>query len=152
MVITLGLEEHVSMPGWADDSMLTDYLSTADVGLSSDPPNALNELSTMNKTMEYMAFGLPVLAFDLTETRVSAGDAAVYVATSGVNASKLPVAFAEALVDLLAHPEQRVEIGRRGRARIEHRLDWRHQRPAYLEVYRQLLRGSTSQNDGLRQS
>ena len=54
-------------------------LSTADVGLSPDPKNPLNDVSTMNKTMEYMAFELPVVAFDLRETRVSAGDAAVYV-------------------------------------------------------------------------
>ena len=54
-------------------------LSTADLGISPDPKNPLNDLSTMNKTMEYMAFGLPVVAFDLRETRVSAGDAGVYV-------------------------------------------------------------------------
>ena len=52
--------------------MVAAILSTADVGISPDPKNPLNDLSTMNKTMEYMAFGLPVVAFDLRETRVSA--------------------------------------------------------------------------------
>jgi glycosyltransferase involved in cell wall biosynthesis len=139
MVAALKLEEHVVMPGWADDSMLTGYLSTADVGLSPDPPNALNELSTMNKTMEYMAFGLPVLAFDLAETRVSADNAAVYVPTRGVDPTTLPGAFAEALVDLLSAPDRRLEMGQRGRQRVEHRLDWRHQEAAYLAVYSKLL-------------
>ena len=61
------------------DAYVADVLSTADVGLCPDPLNPLNDVSTMNKTMEYMAFGLPVVAFDLVETRVSADDAAVYV-------------------------------------------------------------------------
>ena len=63
--------------------MIRRYLSTADVGLSPDPKTPFNEASTMNKTLEYMAFGLPVVAFDLQETRVSAGDAAVYVQEEG---------------------------------------------------------------------
>ena len=63
------------------DETVADVLSTADVGLCPDPKNPLNDVSTMNKTMEYMAFGLPVVAFDLRETRVSAGEAASYVAS-----------------------------------------------------------------------
>ncbi len=58
--------------GRAPDELVAQILSTADVGLSPDPKNPLNDLSTMNKTMEYMAFELPVVAFDLRETRVSA--------------------------------------------------------------------------------
>ena len=75
----LGLAGHVEFTGRAPDELVARILSTADVGLSPDPKNPLNDLSTMNKTMEYMAFELPVVAFDLRETRVSAGDAAVYV-------------------------------------------------------------------------
>ena len=59
--------------GRAPDELVPRILSTADVGISPDPKNPLNDLSTMNKTMEYMAFELPVVAFDLRETRVSAG-------------------------------------------------------------------------------
>ncbi len=66
-----------SFPGGCPTTYVADVLSTADVGLSPDPLNPLNDVSTMNKTMEYMAFGLPVVAFDLVETRVSAGEAAV---------------------------------------------------------------------------
>ena len=71
------------------------HLSTADMGLSPDPKNPLNDVSTMNKTMEYMAFELPVVAFDLRETRVSAGDAAVYVKPNDVRD------YAEAIVALI---------------------------------------------------
>ena len=68
----LGLAGHVEFTGRAPDELVTRILSTADVGLSPDPKNPLNDLSTMNKSMEYMAFELPVVAFDLRETRVSA--------------------------------------------------------------------------------
>ena len=75
----LKLNGHVEFTGRAPDELVKKILSTADVGLSPDPKNPLNDVSTMNKTMEYMAFELPVVAFDLRETRVSARRAAVYV-------------------------------------------------------------------------
>ena len=80
----LGLADHVEFTGRAPDELVAHIMSTADVGLSPDPKNPLNDVSTMNKTMEYMAFELPVIAFDLRETRMSAGDAAVYVTPNDV--------------------------------------------------------------------
>ena len=129
----LGLADYVEMPGRVPDQMVAEVLSTADVGLSPDPLNPLNDVSTMNKTMEYMAFGLPVLAFDLRETRVSAGECARYVTPNDVPQ------YAQALVDLLDDPEARSTMGTAGRARVEHTLAWRHQERAYVGVYRQLL-------------
>ena len=82
-------------------------LSTADLGLCPDPLNPLNDVSTMNKTMEYMAFELPVVAFDLKETRVSADDAAVYVEPNDV------AAYARAIVELLDDPETAAGHGAR---------------------------------------
>jgi glycosyltransferase involved in cell wall biosynthesis len=79
LVHELDLEDCVTMPGFVVDDQLRAYLSTADVGLCPEPRNPLNEVSTLVKVMEYMAFELPVVAFDLKETRLSAGDAAVYV-------------------------------------------------------------------------
>ena len=91
-------------------------LSTADVGLSPDPKNPLNDVSTMNKTMEYMAFGLPVVAFDLKETRVSAGDAALYVPSGDI------AAYARAIVELSGRRRRPGErMGEIGRQRIEQR-------------------------------
>jgi len=130
----LGLQEVVELPGRVPDEMVSAVLSTADVGLSPDPLNPLNDVSTMNKTMEYMAFGLPVLAFDLRETRVSAGEAARYVEPNDV------VAYAQALVDMLDDADGRARMGRAARKRVEDALAWRHQERAYLQVYRRLLR------------
>ena len=86
----LGLQDFVEMPGRVPDETVAEVLSTADVGLSPDPLNPLNDVSTMNKTMEYMSFGLPVVAFELAETRVSAQDAARYVEPNDVTAYALP--------------------------------------------------------------
>lgn len=129
----LGLDEHVTFTGRADDRMIRDYLSTADVALSPDPKDPFNDVSTMNKTMEYMAYALPVVAFDLAETRVSAQGAAVYAEANDVRA------FAKAIVELLDAPERREEMGREGRARVEDTLAWSHQRAAYVGVYDRLL-------------
>ena len=129
----LGIEERVTFTGRVPDATVFEVLSTADIGLSPDPLNPLNDVSTMNKTMEYMAFELPVVAFDLKETRVSAGPAAVYAQPHDTDA------FARAIVELLDAPERRAEMGRQGRDRVERELAWRHQAPRYLSVYDGLL-------------
>jgi glycosyltransferase involved in cell wall biosynthesis len=129
----LGLRGHVDFTGRAPDELVSEILSTADVGLSPDPKNPLNDLSTMNKTMEYMAFELPVIAFDLHETRISAGEAGVYVAPNDVTE------YAAAIVALMDDELRRARLGKLGRARIEQELAWSRQRRAYLDVYRGLL-------------
>jgi glycosyltransferase involved in cell wall biosynthesis len=87
----------------------------------------------MNKTMEYMAFELPVVAFDLKETRVSASDAAVYVPPNDTEA------YAAAIADLLADEAKRRQMARIGRQRVEQTLAWSHQAPRYVSVYETLL-------------
>jgi glycosyltransferase involved in cell wall biosynthesis len=128
----LGLAGHVEFTGRVPDELVTQVMSTADVGLSPDPKNPLNDVSTMNKTMEYMAYELPVVAFDLRETRISAGEAAVYVTPNDVHE------YAKALVALLDDESARVRMSQLGRARVEQELAWSRQRPAYLGVYRDL--------------
>jgi glycosyltransferase involved in cell wall biosynthesis len=128
----LGLAGHVEFTGRAPDELVGRILSTADVGLSPDPKNPLNDVSTMNKTMEYMAFELPVVAFDLRETRVSAGDAGVYVEPNDVHK------YAAAIVALMDDEPRRAMLGKLGRARVEQELAWDHQARAYLGVYRRL--------------
>jgi glycosyltransferase involved in cell wall biosynthesis len=86
----------------------------------------------MNKTMEYMAFGLPVVAFDLKETRVSAQDAAVYAAPNDVRE------YAEAIVALADDDDARERMGKLGRDRVETELAWSRQVPAYVGVYNRL--------------
>jgi glycosyltransferase involved in cell wall biosynthesis len=129
----LGLQDYVELPGRVDDEYVHRVLSTADVGVSPDPLNPLNNLSTMNKTMEYMAFGLPVVAYDLVETRVSADAAAVYADPAGG-----PQELAAKLIGLLDSPGARGVMGRFGRDRVENQLAWKHQAPAYLRVYDEL--------------
>ena len=132
----LHLAGHVEFTGRAPDSMVAEIMSTADLGLSPDPKNPLNDVSTMNKTMEYMAYELPVVAFDLRETRVSAGDAAVYARPNDVHE------YARAIVALMDDEPRRAQLGKLGRVRVEQELAWSHQQCAYLDVYRQLLNGA----------
>jgi glycosyltransferase involved in cell wall biosynthesis len=129
----LGLRDHLELPGRVPDETVVDVLSTADLGLSPDPRNPLNDLSTMNKTLEYMAFGLPVIAFDLKETRVSAENAGVYVPDGDIPG------YAESIVRLLDDPPLRRAMGEIARARIDGALGWPHQRTAYVQVYDQLV-------------
>ena len=132
----LGLAGTVEFTGRAPDGMVARIMSTADIGLSPDPKNPLNDLSTMNKSMEYMAFELPVVAFDLRETRVSTGDAAVYVKPNDIQE------YAEAIVRLLDDDQTRARLGKLGRARIEQELAWSHQERAYVGVYERLTGGN----------
>ena len=141
----LGLQDDVEFTGRAPDDLVRRVLSTADVGLSPDPKNPLNDISTMNKTMEYMAFGLPTVAFDLRETRVSAGDAALYAVPNKVED------FARVLVELLDDEPLRQSMGKVARSRVESELAWQHQRASYLAVYERLL-GATPQTPEINSS
>lgn len=125
----LGLGDHLALPGRLSDAEVSHLLSTADIGLCPDPKNPLNDLSTMNKTMEYMAFGLPVVAFDLRETRESAAEAAVYVESNDVPA------FAQEIAHLLDDEPRRKWMAARGRNRAVTTLAWAHQEPGYVGVY-----------------
>jgi glycosyltransferase involved in cell wall biosynthesis len=129
----LGLADFVTFTGRVPDDLVRSVLSTADVGLSPDPKNPLNDISTMNKTLEYMAYGLPVVAYDLVETRVSAAEAAVYATPNLVDS------YATAIVELLDDQPRRLAMGAVGRQRVERELSWEHQREQYVSVYDRLL-------------
>jgi glycosyltransferase involved in cell wall biosynthesis len=129
----LSLEDYVELPGRVSDETVVNVLSTAALGLSPDPKNPLNDVSTMNKTLEYMAFELPVIAFDLKETRVSAGEAAIYVQSGDI------AAYARAIVELLDDDDQRAVMGKAGRIRIDRELGWSYQRDVYIAVYNSLV-------------
>ncbi len=129
----LGLDDAVEFLGRVPDETVASVLSTADVGISPDPKNPLNDVSTMNKTMEYMAFSLPVVAFDLRETRISAGEAGVYATPNEVGE------LARLLVELLDDSSRRKSMGSAGRMRVEQVLAWSQQAPRYVGVYDQLV-------------
>jgi len=128
----LGLQDYVEFTGRVPDETVARVLSTADIGLCPDPKNPLNDVSTMNKTMEYMAFTLPVVAFDLHETRVSAGDGAVYASPNDV------VDLARLVVELIDDEPRRRSMGALGRERVVDILAWEHQRADYVRVYDEL--------------
>jgi glycosyltransferase involved in cell wall biosynthesis len=125
----LGLSEQVQFTGRIPDADLVRYLSTADVCLSPDPRNPLNDVSTMNKVLEYMAMGRPIVSFDLKEARVSAGDAAVYAPAND------EAEFAKLITLLLDDPEKRAEMGEIGQERISGPLSWRNSQASLLAAY-----------------
>jgi glycosyltransferase involved in cell wall biosynthesis len=131
----LNLGDWVSFTGRISDAELKEYLSTADVGIAPDPKNPLNDVSTMNKIVEYMAMSLPVVSFDLIESRYSAGDAAVYIANDDVRA------MGSAIKALMADEEGRRRMGDIGRMRVETMLAWDHSKRALVQLYDRLLRG-----------
>jgi glycosyltransferase involved in cell wall biosynthesis len=119
----------VEFTGRVPDEFVQRCLSTADVCLSPDPKNPLNDVSTMNKVLEYMAMGRPVVSFDLREARVSAGDAAVYATANDERE------FASRIDELLRDDELRAAMGRRGRERIQTELSWDDSRKALIGFY-----------------
>ena len=139
----LALDDYVSFTGWVSSSTIVRYLTVADVGLSPDPQNELNEYSTMIKTMEYMAMGKPVVAFDLTETRFSAQDAALYAMPNLVED------FANKIEVLLDNEEFRRTMGAIGRKRIAEGLSWDHSKKALFLAYELLFPGGSERAEQL---
>lgn len=131
-----GLSEHMTFTGRVGPAEIADYLSAADLGVGPDLKTPLNDVSTMNKTMEYMAYCLPSVSFDLTEARVSAGDTGVYVTSGDIGR------FADEVERLLDDPARRVQLGLAARQRVSSELDWRPQGAAYVNVFDDITRAS----------
>jgi glycosyltransferase involved in cell wall biosynthesis len=125
----LAVEDCVEFTGRIPDAALWEIMSTADVCVNPDRANEMNDKSTMNKILEYMALGKPIVQFDLTEGRFSAGEASLYAHPNDV------ADFALKLCELLDDPERRATMGAIGRQRVEAGLAWHHQIPRLLEAY-----------------
>src|SRR6185369_16329758 len=128
----LGIAEYVTFTGRVSDGALLAMLSTADVCVNPDVANEMNDISTMNKVMEYMALGKPIVQFDLAEGRFSAQRASVYARRN--DAADLAAKIAELLDD----PAQRAAMGAFGRRRVENELEWRHEAPKLIAAYEAL--------------
>jgi glycosyltransferase involved in cell wall biosynthesis len=126
LAVTLGVAEHVTFIGRVPDAELLAMLNTADVCVNPDRVSEMNDKSTMNKIMEYMALGKPIVQFDMTEGRVSAQDASLYAAAND------PTDFGDKIVGLLNDPDRRERMGKFGRARLVEHLAWEHEAPRLL--------------------
>lgn len=136
----LGLDDYVTFTGRVDRKAIGEYLSRADVGVGPDLKTPLNDVSTMNKTLEYMAYALPTVSFDLIETRVSGGDAVSYVRSGDISA------FADEVERLLGDPDLRARMGKEARQRVTEHFDWRGQAQVYSGVF-DLLSGRPTAGD-----
>ncbi len=131
----MGLDDCLEFTGRVSDEVLLDYLNTADVCVNSDEYNPMNDKSTMNKILEYMALGKPIVQFDLTEGRYSAQEASLYAEPN--NARDM----ADKVCELLADPERRRVMGEYGRNRVVNELSWEHTSKALLEGYERYFSG-----------
>jgi glycosyltransferase involved in cell wall biosynthesis len=128
----LCLEKNIWFAGWIDDpKTYLRYLNTADICVSPEPSNDYNKRSTFVKVMEYMALGKPIVAFDLSETRFSAQNSALYVAANDTRE------FAVQLARLMDDPILRLELGHSGQNRIRQQLAWQYSVPNLLDAYKQ---------------
>ncbi len=131
MTTKLGLDDCVLFTGRVDHDQLRGWLSAADLGVTPDPSTPFTERSTMNKTLEYMACEVAVVASDLVETRRSGGDAAVYARTEQQAADAIDL--------LLDDPQRRAEMGRVGRERVMGELSWDRFAVDYVATIRDVL-------------
>lgn len=131
--VNLGLADYVTFTGRVPDDELLDMLNTADVCVNPDAANEMNDKSTMNKIMEYMALGKPIVQFDLTEGRFSAGEASLYAVRNDARD------MAVKIVELLDDPSRRAQMGASGRWRVENELEWKFEVPSLLKAYDTVL-------------
>ncbi|HVS78165.1 MAG TPA: glycosyltransferase family 4 protein [Steroidobacteraceae bacterium] len=129
----MDLGPYVDFLGRVPDDELLEALNTADVCVNCDEVNPMNDMSTMNKIMEYMALGKPIVQFELTEGRYSARDASLYARPNDARD------FARKIVTLLDDPARRERMGRLGRERVERQLAWQYEVPRLLEAYEMLF-------------
>ena len=120
----LGLDDWVAFTDWVAEDTLFRHLATADLGLDA----SLQEEVSPVKAIEYMAFGVPFVAFDLRETRAAAQDAAAYAPPGDVEG------LARAINAMLDDATRRTEMGRAGRRRVEESLAWDRQAAGYVQV------------------
>ena len=129
----LQVEDYVTFTGRVPDAQLLAMLNTADVCVNPDVANDMNDKSTMNKIMEYMALGKPIVQYDLTEGRVSAQEASLYAARND------PLDLARKLVELLDDEPLRRRMGDIGLQRVQTALAWEHEAPRLLAAYEKLF-------------
>jgi glycosyltransferase involved in cell wall biosynthesis len=147
LAVRLQVEDYVTFAGRVPDAELLAMLNTADVCVNPDIANEMNDKSTMNKIMEYMALAKPIVQFDLTEGRFSAQEASAYAKRND------PADLAAKIIELIDDPARREEMGAFGRRRVENELEWRFEVPKLLAAYESLWplrsRGAVERQGGM---
>ena len=133
LVERLDLGDRVTFTGFLPESEWRPILAACDVGVVPDPPNSLNERSTMIKVMDYMALGLPIAAYDLPEHRVSAAEAARYAAPGHTES------LAATIAAILRDTEAKARMGDIGRERITRSLAWEYSAARLVAAYEELV-------------
>jgi glycosyltransferase involved in cell wall biosynthesis len=134
----LDVADYVTFTGRVPDAELLAMLNTADVCVNPDIANDMNDKSTMNKIMEYMALGKPIVQFDLAEGRFSARDASLYARKND------PADMAAKILELVDDPGRRTRMGELGRRRVENELEWRYEVPKLLAAYEEAFAPATA--------
>ena len=140
--VELNVADYVTFTGRVPDCDLLAMLNTADICVNPDIANDMNDKSTMNKIMEYMALGKPIVQFDLAEGRISAQQASLYARKND------PLDFAAKILELLDDPQRRLEMGAFGRRRVTEELEWRYEVPKLLAAYEALWAPAGGADDG----
>jgi glycosyltransferase involved in cell wall biosynthesis len=140
----LGIAEHVTFTGRVPDEEMLEMLNTADICVNPDVANEMNDKSTMNKIMEYMALGKPIIQFDLTEGRFSAGESSLYANRNDEQD------FAEKIVALLDDQQLRKTMGEYGRRRVLEELSWDYEIPKLIAAYNALYPETKGELKGSR--
>lgn len=131
----LGLRQRIRFTGYLPPERWLPLLSAADICAAPEPSNPLNDKSTSIKIMEYMALGKPLVAYDLAEHRVSAGEAALYARCND------PQDFARQLVRLIESPELRATLGAIGQQRVREALAWEYSARRLVKLYKRVEQG-----------
>lgn len=132
--IDMGLDSYVDFYGRVSDQFLLDVLNTADVCANPDKPTEMNNLSTMNKIMEYMALGKPIVQYDLKEGRYSAQEASLYAHNTSTED------FAEKIIYLLDNQSIRLQMGQYGYSRVLNELSWEYESRKLVDFYLKILK------------
>jgi glycosyltransferase involved in cell wall biosynthesis len=133
MTQNMNLCNYINYYGRVDDKTMINILNTADICVNPDKPTEMNNLSTMNKIMEYMALKKPIVQYDLKEGRVSAQNASLYAKNTS------PKDFADKMIWLLDNPEARNQMGEFGYKRVINHLSWEFESKKLIGFYNKIL-------------
>jgi len=134
LTMKMGLQDYVDFYGRVEDETMVDILNTADICVNPDRPTEMNNLSTMNKIMEYMALKKAIVQYDLKEGRISAQNASLYATNTS------PEDFADKIISLLNEPILRNEMAEFGYSRIINELSWDYESKKLIEFYKRILK------------